>query len=308
MTLEVRLLGAGDEALLADVAPDVFDHSVRPRLAAEFLADPRHHLAVARDAGRIVGFASAVHYVHPDKPPELWVNEVGVAATHQRRGLATELLRAVFDAGRAAGCREAWVLTERSNAGAMRLYGALGGVEAPGETVMFEFPLEPPPVPPGLDSRGENHLSPVRLMRPAEVPDVVEMMRALWPTTGDYDFTGETVFVWERPAGGLGGFVSFSVRPWAEGCDSVPVPYIEGWWVAPDLRRAGAGRALIEAVERWCRDHGYVELGSDVDLENAASLQAHLALGFELTLRLQFFRKRLAPPDATIDASAVQSL
>lgn len=120
------------------------------------------------------------------------------------------------------------------------------------------------------------------------------MMRALWPAAGDYDFRDETVFVWERPVGGLGGFVSFSLRPWAEGCDSTPVPYIEGWWVAPDLRRAGVGRALVEAVERWCREQGYLELGSDVELDNTTSLALHAALGFAPTLQLQFCRKRLA--------------
>jgi aminoglycoside 6'-N-acetyltransferase I len=145
MAVEVRLLGVGDEAMLASVAPDVFDHSVQAQLTAELLADKRHHLAVAREAGQIVGFASAVHYVHPDKPSELWVNEVSVAATHRRRGVATQLLRAVFDAGRAAGCHQAWVLTDRSNAAAMRLYNAVGGYEAPGDAVMFEFPLEPSP-------------------------------------------------------------------------------------------------------------------------------------------------------------------
>jgi aminoglycoside 6'-N-acetyltransferase I len=144
VTIEIRLLGAGDEAVLAHVAPATFDHSVPPELAAEFLADPRHHIAVACEAGRVVGFASAVHYIHPDKPAELWVNEVSVAPTHQRRGFAKQLLRALFDAGRAAGCREAWVLTDRSNEPARQLYGALGSVEAPGQIVMVEFRLEAP--------------------------------------------------------------------------------------------------------------------------------------------------------------------
>ena len=141
MTLEIRLLAAGDEGVLGNVAPGVFDHDVLPAMAAEFLADPRHHIAVALDAGLVVGFASAVHYVHPDKPPELWVNEVGVADAHQGRGLAVRLLHALFEAGRAADCRQAWVLTDRSNAAAMRLYQKAGGVEAAGETVMFEFSL-----------------------------------------------------------------------------------------------------------------------------------------------------------------------
>lgn len=119
------------------------------------------------------------------------------------------------------------------------------------------------------------------------------MMRALWPTSLDYDFGNESVFVWVRESGRLGGFISFSLRPWAEGCEETPVPYIEGWWVAPDLRRRGVGRALVEAVEHWARERGHRELGSDVQLENIASLEAHAALGFEPVERVQFFRKRL---------------
>jgi len=73
----------------------------------------------------------------------------------------------------------------------------------------------------------------------------------------------------------------------------MPIPYIEGWWVAPDLRRSGLGRALFGAIEQWCLDNGYTELGSDVEVDNAPSLAAHAALGFKPTLRLQFFRKHL---------------
>jgi GNAT superfamily N-acetyltransferase len=138
------------------------DDVVQPKFTAEFLADPRHHIAVAWHEGRVVGFASAVHYVHPDKPPELWVNEVGVSPAHQGKGLATRLLHALFDAGRVAGCRQAWVLTERSNAAAMRLYRAAGGVEAAEETVMFEFRLYPLPgaaVSRAVERFGEQHVS-----------------------------------------------------------------------------------------------------------------------------------------------------
>lgn len=133
----------------------------------------------------------------------------------------------------------------------------------------------------------------VRLMRPHEIAEITAMMRQLWPDAGEYDFSDEVVYVWERPEGELGGFASVSIRPWAEGCVSEPVPYIEGWWVAPDLRQKGVGRALFAAIEAWCLQHGHVELGSDAEPANAVSFQAHVALGFEPTLRLQFFRKRL---------------
>jgi aminoglycoside 6'-N-acetyltransferase I len=136
----------------------------------------------------------------------------------------------------------------------------------------------------------------VRAMREAEVAEVAEvhaMMTALWPDF-DGNFGGERVMVWDRgDGGGLGGFVAYGVRAYGEGCDTAPVPWIEGWWVAPDLRRTGVGRALIAAVEAWAREAGYAELGSDALLENEVSLTAHAAIGFEPTERLQYFRKRL---------------
>lgn len=139
----IRLLGPGDARVLDRVAPGVFDHAIDPRWTAEFLADHRHHLAVALDGGVVVGMASAVHYVHPDKPPELWVNEVGVASSYQRRGIGRALLQALFERGRALGCREAWVGTERSNAPARRLYESAGGAEAAEDFVMVSFRLIP---------------------------------------------------------------------------------------------------------------------------------------------------------------------
>ena len=141
MTIEIKILRRGDENILAKVASGVFDHAVDYQLSKEFLGDPRHHLAVAIDAGLVVGFASAVHYVHPDKGPELWINEVDVAPAYRSQGTAKRLLQALFEDGRGMDCTEAWVLTERSNAGAMRLYSSLGGKEAPKDQVMFTFPL-----------------------------------------------------------------------------------------------------------------------------------------------------------------------
>lgn len=143
MTVEIRLLRAGDEAVLANVAPDLFDDPVVGLRTVEFLADPRHHLSVAVDGGLVVGFVSAVHYVHPDKPaPELWINEVSVAATHRGRGIAKDLLAALLELARRLGCREAWVLTDRGNEAAMRTDAGAGGVETPPDSVMFTFHLD----------------------------------------------------------------------------------------------------------------------------------------------------------------------
>lgn len=128
-TATIRMLGPDDATMLDRVAPDVFDNAIDARWTAEFLADTRHHMAVALDGDLVVGMASAVHYVHPDKPPELWVNEVGVAPTHQRQGIGRQLLEALFERGRELGCQEAWLGTEQTNTAARRLYASAGGSE-----------------------------------------------------------------------------------------------------------------------------------------------------------------------------------
>ncbi|NLF39946.1 GNAT family N-acetyltransferase, partial [bacterium] len=120
-----------------------FDDPIDMRATREFLNDAHHHLAVAVDDGVVVGFISAVHYLHPDKPrPELWINEVGVAPTHRGRGLGKAILDRILKEGRHLDCSEAWVLTEVDNIAAMRLYASLGGVEGPHDGVMFTFTLD----------------------------------------------------------------------------------------------------------------------------------------------------------------------
>ncbi len=135
-----RLLGPGDAAVLDSVVEGVFDNPINPQWRAEFFAEPQRHLAVALDGDLVVGMASAVHYVHSDKPPELWVNEVGVAPSYRGGGIGRALLEALFQRGKDLRCAEAWLGTEPENAATRRLYLAAEGKEEP--MVMFTFRLK----------------------------------------------------------------------------------------------------------------------------------------------------------------------
>jgi len=139
--LDVRLLRDGDDDVLARVADGVFDNAVSKTWSREFLADPRHHLFVACADGLVVGMVSAVHYVHPDKAPQLWINEIGVAPSHQGHGVGRRLLDAMLAHGRAIGCSEAWLGTEETNVAARRLYESAGGV--PESFVLYEWQFTP---------------------------------------------------------------------------------------------------------------------------------------------------------------------
>ena len=101
------------------------------------------------------------------------------------------------------------------------------------------------------------------------------------------------VFVIDRGDGTLAGFVEAGSRPYAEGCDTSPVGYVEAWWVDDDLRRQGYGRALLQAAEDWARSQGYSEMASDALLDNVASHRAHEASGYSEVERIVTFRKSL---------------
>ena len=90
------------------------------------------------------------------------------------------------------------------------------------------------------------------------------------------------------------GFAEATLRrDYVNGTESSPVGFLEGWYVAPEARGNGAGRALVAAVEQWTREQGCSELASDALLDNEPSHRAHAACGFEETERVVYFRKRL---------------
>jgi ribosomal protein S18 acetylase RimI-like enzyme len=139
VAVEIRILKPGEENVLLSVAPEVFDNPVDPKLARDFLADPHHHIAVALDENVVVGFASGVDYIHPDKPSEMFINEVATAPTHRGQGVAKRVLAVLIGHAKNNGCVNAWVLTDSANAGANALYTSLGGASFGGDVVAYEF-------------------------------------------------------------------------------------------------------------------------------------------------------------------------
>jgi len=101
------------------------------------------------------------------------------------------------------------------------------------------------------------------------------------------------VFIAERDDGSVAGFVEVGSRPYADGCETSPVGYIEAWYVDPDVRRSGYGRDLLKAAENWARSRGYHEMASDALLDNEISHAAHYSAGYEEVDRVVQFRKGL---------------
>jgi aminoglycoside 6'-N-acetyltransferase I len=144
----------------------------------------------------------------------------------------------------------------------------------------------------------------IRQVRPEEYDEWLRMRLELWPEHTPEEHRSEMdgflanpdrerVFVFHRPDGSLGGFLEASMRKYADGCDTRPVGYIEGWYVDPDLRCHGVGGELVRAAEAWALAKGCQEMASDCEIDNTVSLAAHLALGYTETERLIHFCKRI---------------
>jgi aminoglycoside 6'-N-acetyltransferase I len=145
----------------------------------------------------------------------------------------------------------------------------------------------------------------VRSATPLDKADWLRMRHALWPDEGgdhaaeiERYFAGqlnmplEVLLAFDEHGKAI-GFAELSIRAYAEDCVTDRVAYLEGWYVDPPSRRAGAGRALVQAAEQWARAQGCTEFGSDALIDNDVSLAAHLALGFAETVQIRCFRKPL---------------
>ena len=146
------------------------------------------------------------------------------------------------------------------------------------------------------------------LVRPATPEDSapwLKMRQALWPEgASDHPFEIASYFAGRLRmplqvllafdgAGLPVGFVELSIRPYAEGCDTDSVAYLEGWYVAPEARLQGVGRSLIQAAEQWAREEGCSEFASDALVDNEIGAAAHRALGFTEVVQVRCFKKSL---------------
>ncbi len=135
----IRMATADDLDAICQADQDLFDSPVKPNRLMEFLADPRHHLVLAFSNKSIVGMGSAFHYVHPDKHPTLFINEVGVLDPYQNRGIGRSIVETLCDYGRSLGCMEIWIGTEVSNTAARRAFVAAGGQEDKEPFILINF-------------------------------------------------------------------------------------------------------------------------------------------------------------------------
>ncbi|WP_013323076.1 aminoglycoside 6'-N-acetyltransferase [Gloeothece verrucosa] len=141
-------------------------------------------------------------------------------------------------------------------------------------------------------------------IQPEERQQWLIMRHQLWPDSDFTELQQETeeiikqpdilpVFVARNSEKELIGFLEAAFRDYVDGCNSTPVPYIEGLYVKPEYRNQGIAKALIQTMENWAKQQGYTEIASDTTLENIISQTLHQQLGFEAVERIIIWRKSI---------------
>jgi aminoglycoside 6'-N-acetyltransferase I len=121
---------------------------------------------------------------------------------------------------------------------------------------------------------------------PEKELEEIELLLAGYPLP-----TLMAAFVCVRPEGGLCGLAEVAIHESAPGCATDRIGFIEAWYVDPDWRGRGLGRALVERIEAWARAAGCREMASDTTPFYPNSPAAHASLGYEEVER--YFRKDL---------------
>ena len=115
------------------------------------------------------------------------------------------------------------------------------------------------------------------IIRPVEPADQAEWLRLrleLWPdSTAEEEAevidrflagyplpTLMAAFVGVRPEGGLCGLVEVAIHETAPGCTTDRIGFLEAWYVDPDWRGRGMGRALVARAEAWAVSYTHLDV------------------------------------------------
>src|SRR5579883_321590 len=135
----------------------------------------------------------------------------------------------------------------------------------------------------------------IRIMDVADRAAWAVMRHRLWPdeapaahgATIDEILASDSAWGFMAEIAGMpAGFAELAIRKYANGCETRPVPFLEGIWIETQFRRRRVGARLVAHLEAFLRERGFREFGSDALIDDRVSHAAHAAWGFAETERV----------------------
>lgn len=114
-----------------------------PEALSAFIDTPNTFGFTAKVNGKIAGFAYAYALVRPDKiSPMLYLHSIGLLPGYQGQGLGTKLMEYVISFAKEKGFSECFVITDKGNTAACRLYEKMGGKSHYADEIVYIMEFE----------------------------------------------------------------------------------------------------------------------------------------------------------------------
>ena len=138
--MEVKRIKKVDRKLINKINQLFDDKKWSQKEGNKFLTDKNNLLLLAFENDKPVGFLTAHRLQRFDKKKaEILLYEIGVHPYYRRQGIGKSLINEVKNWAKEVNSSEVWVLTEKTNPIAMKLYQSVGGVEESPGTVMYVY-------------------------------------------------------------------------------------------------------------------------------------------------------------------------
>ena len=97
---------------------------------------------VAKEKGKIIGFAYGYSLLRPDGKTMFYLHSIGILPDYQDKGYGTDLLSYIGDYSKKIGCSEMFIITDKGNSRACHVYEKLGGKNDYEDEIVYVYDYE----------------------------------------------------------------------------------------------------------------------------------------------------------------------
>jgi ribosomal protein S18 acetylase RimI-like enzyme len=134
---DVRIMKKEDIPKLKEVIED--DNMIYSPNSLERYVDNKSNIAfIIEEDNKIVGLAYCYILERLDEVnPMLYIHSVGILSTYQNKGLGTKLMNYIIGYAKMNNYSECFVITEKSNKRACKVYEKVGGVSEHSDDIVY---------------------------------------------------------------------------------------------------------------------------------------------------------------------------
>ena len=107
-----------------------------------FINNEKAYGFVAKEKGKIIGFAYGYSLLRPDGKTMFYLHSIGILPDYQDKGYGTDLLSYIGDYSKKIGCSEMFIITDKGNSRACHVYEKLGGKNNYEDEIVYVYDYE----------------------------------------------------------------------------------------------------------------------------------------------------------------------